>query len=562
MPPDGPCQYGFGRRTKLTCQFPSEGWAHAPESVGGYVWNMQLAADKFCLGCYWSKSTSIAASSTGKQDMTISERLFTAFVRMSLLILMIAFTLLPLFDVQAKFGSDLAAEKNPVALGQNTEEIQSSLIWLGFYNGLVDGDLGKRSIAGIIEFQGAIGAGKTGKLTDAQYSILVEKASLEKSKVGWTTFRHPRLRYSISFPSKLMPDSIALEHGGRKFYGKTGMELRVEFDPSLDENGFIDLYETLSSEDRGVSYTYKRKKKNWFVVSGYHQDQRFYTKVHYVKGGVAGFTFVWPQTDNDVSERMAVAFANAFAPPPEVIAQEVKPINLLPDIPEEKVDVGPIQLVPSQKRQTAPEAPTAVLAPTTHGLNPQEVFEKAGPTIWTVLAAKSVSAFRSDGPERTGSAVAVSQNTLFTNCHTFEDMGMVVVYRRDPQDGRNTEFFSVERLSGSAKVDACFLHLNKDDVLPVIATLRAASELRVGERVYSIGSPSGMDLTLGEGLISGLRKMDGIRYVQTSAPISPGSSGGGLFDNNGNLIGITTMYLQDTQSLNFAIVVDEFNALR
>jgi S1-C subfamily serine protease len=50
--------------------------------------------------------------------------------------------------------------------------------------------------------------------------------------------------------------------------------------------------------------------------------------------------------------------------------------------------------------------------------------------------------------------------------------------------------------------------------------------------------------------------------VQISAPISPGSSGGGVFDGAGNLIGITTFHLRDTQNLNFAIAADAYWASR
>ena len=88
--------------------------------------------------------------------------------------------------------------------------------------------------------------------------------------------------------------------------------------------------------------------------------------------------------------------------------------------------------------------------------------------------------------------------------------------------------------------------------------MRPYRNLAVGERVYSIGTPSGLEQTLGEGLISGLREYSGVRLVQTSAPISPGSSGGGLFDASGNLVGVTTFILREAQSLNFAIAADEY----
>jgi serine protease Do len=74
----------------------------------------------------------------------------------------------------------------------------------------------------------------------------------------------------------------------------------------------------------------------------------------------------------------------------------------------------------------------------------------------------------------------------------------------------------------------------------------------------TIGNPSGLTSTLSEGIISGLRTQRGVRYVQTSAPISPGSSGGGLFDERGNLLGITSFKIEDAENLNFAIAAEDY----
>jgi S1-C subfamily serine protease len=65
--------------------------------------------------------------------------------------------------------------------------------------------------------------------------------------------------------------------------------------------------------------------------------------------------------------------------------------------------------------------------------------------------------------------------------------------------------------------------------------LRLSTELRIGERVYAVGAPQGLELSLSEGLISGLRLFEGVRVIQTTAAISAGSSGGGLFDDRGRL---------------------------
>ena len=87
---------------------------------------------------------------------------------------------------------------------------------------------------------------------------------------------------------------------------------------------------------------------------------------------------------------------------------------------------------------------------------------------------------------------------------------------------------------------------------------RDFSDLVIGETVYTIGSPKGLDRTFAQGLLSGLRKMDGVEYIQTTAPVSEGSSGGGLFDDRGNLIGITTFTMRGAQNLNFAIAASEY----
>ena len=86
--------------------------------------------------------------------------------------------------------------------------------------------------------------------------------------------------------------------------------------------------------------------------------------------------------------------------------------------------------------------------------------------------------------------------------------------------------------------------------------------MRVGEPVYAIGSPRGFTNSLSAGLLSQLRTEGSRRMLQTTAQISAGSSGGGLFDRFGNLIGITTLKIEDSEGLNFAISVDEFLSLK
>jgi hypothetical protein len=86
-----------------------------------------------------------------------------------------------------------------------------------------------------------------------------------------------------------------------------------------------------------------------------------------------------------------------------------------------------------------------------------------------------------------------------------------------------------------------------------VSPLNVETHVSVGDRVYAIGAPKGLELTLTEGLVSSIRETTDGRVIQTSAPISPGSSGGGLFDTHGNLIGITVGGFRGGQNLNFAL---------
>lgn len=80
-----------------------------------------------------------------------------------------------------------------------------------------------------------------------------------------------------------------------------------------------------------------------------------------------------------------------------------------------------------------------------------------------------------------------------------------------------------------------------------------ARNVHVGERVYAIGNPRGLEQSMSEGIVSGLRNEDGTSWIQHSAPISPGSSGGALISSRGDLLGINSWYGEESQNLNFAV---------
>ena len=181
-------------------------------------------------------------------------------------------------------------------------------------------------------------------------------------------------------------------------------------------------------------------------------------------------------------------------------------------------------------------------------LSAQEIFRATSPSVYLVVAARSYDGLR-ERKGSLGSGVAISSDQALTNCHVIEDYDLIALI-----DGEELLKAVVSR--GHKQSDRCYLRV--EGKLRPIAAVRRTQELSVGERVYTIGNPSGLTKTLGEGIISGLRVKNGINLVQTTAQISRGSSGGALVDSRGALVGITTFLLRDAQNLNFAIAAEEY----
>lgn len=184
-------------------------------------------------------------------------------------------------------------------------------------------------------------------------------------------------------------------------------------------------------------------------------------------------------------------------------------------------------------------AARATVPPTRRPLSPREVFRKAAPSVLLLQA------FDTDGnPVSLGSGVVVYRGLIVTNQHVVENATTFLIAQTSGK-------VAATLLYCDAHLDLCLLSAPALAATPV--TLRETENTEIGERVYAIGAPQGLSLTLSEGLISGKRTGAGGSLLQTSAPISHGSSGGGLFDEHARLVGITALSIQEGQNLNFAI---------
>ena len=155
-----------------------------------------------------------------------------------------------------------------------------------------------------------------------------------------------------------------------------------------------------------------------------------------------------------------------------------------------------------------------------------------------------------------GSGVIVRPNLVATNCHVVDSRARIVVHKSvDRRADTETDFSATIRHTDEDK-DFCLIAVKNLRGAP--ATVRKYDTLKIGENVYALGAPKGLDLSLSVGVISQLRKSRGVRYIQTDAAISSGSSGGGLFDREGNLVGIMTSKINDddAEGIGFAIPAD------
>jgi S1-C subfamily serine protease len=150
---------------------------------------------------------------------------------------------------------------------------------------------------------------------------------------------------------------------------------------------------------------------------------------------------------------------------------------------------------------------------------------------------------------KTGSGVTVAPEVVATNCHVVKGATAVAIgFRGKKYVGRV--------VAGDTDLDLCILDVPNIPARP--AQLANVTNVAPGQRVFAIGAPRGLTNTISEGLVSGIREHPAANapIIQTSAPISPGSSGGGLYDESGWVIGITTMSLKEAQNINFAVPVE------
>ena len=453
-------------------------------------------------------------------------------------------------------GTDLAAETAgrvfpyrwetaPPASAITIADLQQALTWTGHFTGPVDGAMGAATRDALAAWQAARKLVPGTPLSPQQSLDLVTEGLKQRDAVKWALLVDDGLGYSIGVPTALTELQPPAQENGRWWTRSSGpFALSVSARPMAQACTQVDAeqkrYAGITAPDRKVLL--QERRDDGFVVAGERGGSRFFTRSLCRDQGL--LTVVASLTNARAASQGAVlaATANSVTLRPS-LAPTARPAPRLEPLPP-----------PPAAAPSAPAAPGAAVDHTgktaaitfvlreASPLRPEEVFERVAPAVWMVRV-----------PRAQGSAVAISATDLLTNCHVVGKEQTATIER----EGDRREATVV---TANERADRCVLRVgSRAAPLPRWVRVRPWADVKVGEPAYTVGAPKGYELSLADGIVSSKRTMsDEGRVIQTSAPISHGSSGGGLFDSRGNLLGITTFMLKDAQNLNFAIAAEEY----
>lgn len=164
-------------------------------------------------------------------------------------------------------------------------------------------------------------------------------------------------------------------------------------------------------------------------------------------------------------------------------------------------------------------------------------------------------------PEGLGSGFFINKDGyLITNFHVIEgetEISVEVYHQKNGQLARDT-YKQVRIVAINKFQDLALLHIEDKDAPKFKSVVLGSSDaLSVGDGVFAIGSPLGLERTVTQGIVSTkTRQLEGQLYLQTTAQINPGNSGGPLFNLAGEVVGVTNMKITFGEGLGFAIPVE------
>lgn len=179
-------------------------------------------------------------------------------------------------------------------------------------------------------------------------------------------------------------------------------------------------------------------------------------------------------------------------------------------------------------------------------LSAAQIAERAIPSVVQIKVARGLGSGFIAGPD----------GRIATNLHVIVGSSELTIVLSDGRELRDVEVMDVDQ-----RQDLALLRVSAKNLPPALP-LGDSSKVKPGERVVAIGNPLGLGNTVSDGLVSGLREIaPTVNVIQISAPLSPGSSGGPLFNERGEVIGISRLIFTEGQNLNFGVPVNSLKPM-
>jgi peptidoglycan hydrolase-like protein with peptidoglycan-binding domain len=199
--------------------------------------------------------------------------------------------------------------------------VQDALGWLGFYNGVVDGAFGKRTLESILAYQSSVKATDSGAVSTAQLAALKAAAQKARGAVGFVNLDDARTGIRIGAPMKLLEKRSSMGSQTQMTNRDGSVSLDLLAPPG--QGSLAALYGKLSAETPERKITYKAMKPDtFFVVAGEQGIRKFYLRYALAPpsapdaGVMRGFEFAYPVAQASELDRVALAIANSFEPFP------------------------------------------------------------------------------------------------------------------------------------------------------------------------------------------------------------------------------------------------------
>jgi len=178
-------------------------------------------------------------------------------------------------------------------------------------------------------------------------------------------------------------------------------------------------------------------------------------------------------------------------------------------------------------------------------LSTSQIANRYSSSVVTIIALDE-----NDQPLSLGSGFIINDKCdIVTNYHVLEGSRTAII-----KTSKGTKGSINKIIRYSIELDLLIAETSLINNTPV--SFGDSDSISVGEDIVAIGNPAGLEGSISKGIISGIRKINDYSVIQITAPISPGSSGGPVFNLQGKVIGIATAYLDYGQSLNFAMPIN------